>query len=82
MGHHFEVLDRDGEAYHLAPEMDCLLARPDDLYFLDGFPRVHLSVSRDYARYPELVRLVRFGAAGVLHFLRLLSSIPRRGNPG
>jgi SAM-dependent methyltransferase len=56
MGYHIEVLDRDGEAYRLAPEMDRLLARPDDPYYLGGFPRVHLSVSRDYARYPELFR--------------------------
>jgi SAM-dependent methyltransferase len=32
------------------------LARPDDPFYLGGFPRVHLSLSRDYARYPELFR--------------------------
>jgi SAM-dependent methyltransferase len=56
MGFHLEVLDREGEAYRMAPEMDRLLARPDDPFFLAGFPRVHLTVSRDYARYPELLR--------------------------
>ena len=47
MGFHLEVLDRDGEGYRLAPEMDRLLARPDDPYYLGGFPRVHLTVGRD-----------------------------------
>jgi SAM-dependent methyltransferase len=60
MGFHLEVLDREGEIYRLAPEMDRLLARPDDPYFLGGFPRVHLTVGRDYARYPEL-----FASGGV-----------------
>jgi hypothetical protein len=57
-----EVLDREGESYHLAPEMDRLLARPDDPFYLGGFPRVHLTVGRDYARYPEL-----FASGGVLY---------------
>jgi SAM-dependent methyltransferase len=56
MGFHLEVLDREGETYRLGPEMDRLLARPDDPFYLGGFPRVHLAVSRDYARYPELFR--------------------------
>ncbi len=56
MGFHLEVLDREGEAYRMAPEMDRLLARPQDPFYLGGFPRVHLTVSRDYARYPELFR--------------------------
>jgi SAM-dependent methyltransferase len=60
MGFHLEVLDREGEGFRLAPEMDRLLARPDDPYYLGGFPRVHLTVSRDYARYPEL-----FASGGV-----------------
>src|SRR5438093_7469125 len=56
MGHHLEILDRDGATYRLAPEMDRLLASPDDTYFLGGFPRVHLSVAEDYRLYPELFR--------------------------
>lgn len=56
MGHHLEILDRDGESYRLAPEMDRLLASPDDTYFLGGFPAVHLSVTEDYRAYPELFR--------------------------
>jgi SAM-dependent methyltransferase len=60
MGFHLEVLDRDGEGYRMAPEMDRLLARLDDPYYLGGFPRVHLTVGRDYARYPEL-----FASGGV-----------------
>jgi SAM-dependent methyltransferase len=54
MGHHLELLDRDGETYRLAPEMERVLAAPDDTYFLGGFPRVHLRVAEDYALYPEL----------------------------
>lgn len=56
MGHHLELLDREGETYRLAPEMDRLLASPDDTYFLGGFPRVHLRVAADYELYPELFR--------------------------
>lgn len=57
MGFHLEVLDRrDDGTYALAPEMDRLLARPDDAFYLGGFPRVHLTLSRDYALYPELFR--------------------------
>jgi SAM-dependent methyltransferase len=56
MGFHLEVLDRDGERYRLAEHMDRVLARPDDAFFLGGFPRVHLTVSRDYALYPGLFR--------------------------
>lgn len=56
MGFHLEVLDREGEVYRLAPHMDRLLADPDDAFYMAGFPRVHLTVSRDYALYPELFR--------------------------
>jgi len=56
MGHHLELLDRDGERYRLAPEMDRVLASPDDTFFLGGFPRVHLRVAEDYGLYPELFR--------------------------
>jgi len=56
MGHHLEILDRDGETYRLAAEMDRLLASPEDTYFLGGFPQVHLSVAEDYRLYPELFR--------------------------
>ncbi|HEU0094071.1 MAG TPA: class I SAM-dependent methyltransferase [Vicinamibacteria bacterium] len=56
MGHHLEILDREGTTYGLAPEMDRLLASPDDAYFLGGFPQVHLSVAEDYRLYPELFR--------------------------
>ena len=56
MGHHLEILDREGEAYALAPAMDRLLASPDDTYFLGGFPRVHLSVAEDYAAYADRLR--------------------------
>jgi SAM-dependent methyltransferase len=56
MGFHLEVMERNGDGFSLAPEMDRLLARPDDPFYLAGFPRVHLSLSRDYARYPELFR--------------------------
>ena len=56
MGHHLEILDRDGATYRLAPEMDRLLASPDDTYFLGGFPAVHLRAAEDYRRYPELFR--------------------------
>jgi len=56
MGHHLEILDREGETYRLAPEMERLLASPDDTYFLGGFPRVHLDVAEDYRLYPDLFR--------------------------
>jgi SAM-dependent methyltransferase len=56
MGHHLEVLDKDGDVYRLAPEMDRLLASPEDPFYLGGFPRVHVAVARDYASYPELFR--------------------------
>jgi SAM-dependent methyltransferase len=36
--------------------MERVLAAPDDPFYLGGFPRVHLTVSRDYALYPELFR--------------------------
>jgi SAM-dependent methyltransferase len=56
MGHHLEILDRAGDVYRLAPGMDRLLASPEDTYFLGGFPAVHLSVTEDYASYPERLR--------------------------
>jgi SAM-dependent methyltransferase len=56
MGHHLEILDREGGTYRLAPEMDRLLASPGDTYFLGGFPPVHLRVAEDYRLYPELFR--------------------------
>lgn len=56
LGFHLEVLDRDGTVFRLAPHMDRLLARPGDAFYLGGFPRVHLTVSRDYERYPEAFR--------------------------
>jgi len=54
MGFHLQVLDRQGDAFALAPEMERLLGRPDDPFYLGGFPRVHLTLSRDYALYPDL----------------------------
>ena len=56
LGFHLEVLEHAGEAFRLAPHMDRLLARPQDAFYLGGFPRVHLTVSRDYALYPEAFR--------------------------
>ncbi len=56
MGHHLELLAREGQTYRLAPEMERLLASPDDTFYLGGFPRVHLRVAEDYGRYPELFR--------------------------
>jgi SAM-dependent methyltransferase len=56
MGHHLELLDRQEDVYRLAPEMDRLLASPGDTFYLGGFPRVHLTVARDYAAYDELFR--------------------------
>jgi SAM-dependent methyltransferase len=55
-GHHLELLDREDGAYRMAPEMDRLLAAPDDTFYAGGFPRVHLTVARDYAAYDELFR--------------------------
>lgn len=56
MGVHLGILDRDGESFGLAPEMDRLLARPEDLFYMGDLPRMHISMSRDYASYPELFR--------------------------
>jgi SAM-dependent methyltransferase len=56
MGHHLELLDREDGVFRLAPDMDRLLAAPDDTFYLGGFPRVHLTVARDYAAYEELFR--------------------------
>jgi SAM-dependent methyltransferase len=56
MGHHLELLDRDGAAYRLAKGMERLLASPADTYYLGGFPAVHLKVAEDYRLYPELFR--------------------------
>jgi SAM-dependent methyltransferase len=55
-GYHLDILERDGDLYHLAPHMNRLLASPDDTFFLGGFPRVHLTVAQDYSLYPELFK--------------------------
>lgn len=63
MGHHLEILDREGEIFSLAPGFERLLASPDDTYFVGGFPRVHLTVADDYRLYPEFFR-----SGGVISF--------------
>jgi SAM-dependent methyltransferase len=56
MGFHLEVLDREGDGFRLAPDMDRLLASPDDLFYMGDLPRMHIAMGRDYARYPDLFR--------------------------
>jgi SAM-dependent methyltransferase len=50
-----ELLDyQPGTGFRLAPFMDELLAQPEGTYYLGAIPEVHLSMSRDYDRYPVL----------------------------
>ena len=52
-----ELLDYDPTmGFRLAPFMDQVLGQPDATFYLGGFPDVHLLVTRDYMRYPDLFR--------------------------
>jgi len=49
-----ELLDYDaGKGYRLAPFMDQILADPNGAFSLRNFANVHLTLARDYERYPH-----------------------------
>jgi SAM-dependent methyltransferase len=52
----FELLDREGEGWRMAPHFDQILGAPDSTYYLGRAARVHLAVGRDYAEYMRRFR--------------------------
>lgn len=52
----FELLDRDGEGWRMAPYFDEILGSPEATFYLGSAAKVHLAVGADYAEYPA-----RFG---------------------
>jgi SAM-dependent methyltransferase len=52
----FELLERDGEGWRLAPHFDQILGMPDATFYLGGAARIHMLVGRDYADAPRRFR--------------------------
>lgn len=52
----FELLDRDGEGWRMAPHFDQILGAPESTFFLGRAARTHMAVGEDYAEYPARFR--------------------------
>jgi SAM-dependent methyltransferase len=52
----FELLDREGEGWRMAPHFDQILGTPDASFYLGCAARVHIAVGRDYADYVQRFR--------------------------
>ncbi len=52
----FELLDRDGRGWRMAPHFDQILGTPESSFYLGRAPRVHMIVGEDYAEYPRRIR--------------------------
>jgi SAM-dependent methyltransferase len=55
----FELVDREGDGWRMAPHFDQILGTPDATFYLGTAARTHLVVAQDYADY---VRRFRTGA--------------------
>lgn len=52
----FELLDRDGAGWRMAPHFDQILGSPEATFYLGGAADVHMVLGRDYAEYPRRIR--------------------------
>jgi cyclopropane fatty-acyl-phospholipid synthase-like methyltransferase len=52
----FELLDREGDGWRMAPLFDQILGDPAATFYLGKAARVHLVLGRDYADYPRRIR--------------------------
>jgi SAM-dependent methyltransferase len=52
----FELVERDGDGWRMAPHFDQILGTPSATFYLGGAARVHQVVGADYASYPKRFR--------------------------
>src|SRR5207237_1885476 len=52
----FELLERDGNGWRMAPHFDQILGRPNATFYLGTAAGVHFAVGEDYADYPRRFR--------------------------
>jgi len=55
----FELIQRDGDGWRMAPHMDAILGDPDSAFYLGRAPRVHLAIGSE--DYPDLADRLRNG---------------------
>jgi SAM-dependent methyltransferase len=55
----FELLERDGDGWRMAPHMDAILGDPDSAFYLGRAARVHMTLGGE--DYPELAARLRSG---------------------
>jgi SAM-dependent methyltransferase len=55
-GFAFELLDRDGDGWRMAPHFDQILGDPDSSFYLAGAAGVHMEVGKDYQDFPRHFR--------------------------
>lgn len=52
----FELVDRDGDGWRMAPHFDQILGTPSATFYLGGAARTHQVVGQDYASYVQRFR--------------------------
>jgi SAM-dependent methyltransferase len=52
----FELLDREGDGWRMAPHFDQILGAPGSTFYLGRAARTHMAVGEDYAEYPMRFR--------------------------
>jgi SAM-dependent methyltransferase len=52
----FELVERDGDGWRMAPHFDQILGTPSATFYLGGAARVHQVVGEDYASYAKRFR--------------------------
>src|SRR4029078_9377505 len=52
----FELLERDGDGWRMAPHFDQILGTPSATFYLGGAARTHQVVGEDYASYVQRFR--------------------------
>jgi SAM-dependent methyltransferase len=55
-GFAFELLDREGDGWRMAPHFDQILGDPDSSFYLAGAAGVHMEVGKDYQDFPRHFR--------------------------
>jgi SAM-dependent methyltransferase len=49
----FDLLDREGDGWRMAPHFDQILGNPDSTFYLAGAARVHMLLGNDYRDYVQ-----------------------------
>jgi SAM-dependent methyltransferase len=79
----FELVERDGDGWRMAPHFETILGDPAATFYLGRAARVHLVVGEDYADYParfrtgERVPFDRHGERFVREVGDALNTLPR-----